>query len=159
MPVTATHRDLDSLTFSITAAYRAPIARVWQLWADPRQLERWWGPPQYPATFVEHDLTPGARAAYYMTSPEGERYPGWWRIEAVDPPHALDFQDGFADDAGQNNPDLPVTKTKVRLVEEAGTTTMSITTVFPSREAMEQVLAMGMEEGITAAMGQIDAFL
>ena len=49
-----------------------PIARVWALWADPRKLERWWGPPTFPATVLEHDLRPGGKVSYYMTSPEGE---------------------------------------------------------------------------------------
>jgi hypothetical protein len=36
---------------------------------------------------------------------------------------------------------------------------MSIESEFPSAEAMEQVLAMGMEEGLKDAVGQIDAIL
>jgi hypothetical protein len=36
---------------------------------------------------------------------------------------------------------------------------MSIESHFPSAAAMEQVLAMGMEEGLTAAVGQIDAII
>ena len=52
-------RTPRALTMTITAEFDAPIERVWQLWADPRQLERWWGPPTYPATVVDHDLSPG----------------------------------------------------------------------------------------------------
>ena len=40
-----------------------------------------------------------------------------------------------------------------------GRTRMSIESVFPSTEAMEQLLGMGMEEGLTQAVGQIDAIL
>ena len=36
---------------------------------------------------------------------------------------------------------------------------MSIESVVPSTEAMEQILGMGMEEGLTQAVGQIDAIL
>ena len=36
---------------------------------------------------------------------------------------------------------------------------MSIQSIFPSTEAMEQVLAMGVEEGLKQAIGQIDAIL
>jgi hypothetical protein len=36
---------------------------------------------------------------------------------------------------------------------------MSIEIVFPSAEAMRQVLTMGTEEGLTQAVGQIDAIL
>ena len=50
MTVTNVHKDPEALTMTITAEFDAPVERVWQLWADPRQLERWWGPPTYPAT-------------------------------------------------------------------------------------------------------------
>jgi hypothetical protein len=40
-----------------------------------------------------------------------------------------------------------------------GTTRMTITSVSPSTEALEQVLAMGQEEGMRQAVGQIDAIL
>ena len=39
------------LTLTITAEFNAPVTRVWELWENPRLLERWWGPPTYPATF------------------------------------------------------------------------------------------------------------
>lgn len=160
MTVTKVERDLERRQFRITATYEVPIERAWQLWADPRQLERWWGPPGYPATFVQHELTPDAHVSYFMTSPEGDRYHGWWRVIAVEPPQRLVFEDGFADDQGAPNPDLPTSIGEVTLRQSApGRTEMTIETTFPSQEAMEQVLAMGMEEGITLAMGQIDAIL
>lgn len=40
-----------------------------------------------------------------------------------------------------------------------GHTEMEITSVFPTVQAMEQLIAMGMEAGITAAVGQIDQLL
>ena len=44
MPVTDVQHDLDALTLTITADFAAPVERVWQVYADPRQLERVWGP-------------------------------------------------------------------------------------------------------------------
>ena len=75
-------------TLTVTAEYDAPVERVWQLWADPRQLERWWGPPTYPATFEPRDVA-GGRVAYSMTSPEGEKHRGWWQVVAAEPPARL----------------------------------------------------------------------
>ena len=89
MTVVSVDRDFDELTLVLVAEFEAPVERVWQLWADPRQLERWWGPPTYPATMEEHDLKPGGTVTYYMTSPEGERHRGWWLSTAVDPPASL----------------------------------------------------------------------
>jgi uncharacterized protein YndB with AHSA1/START domain len=158
--VTGVVKDPENHTMTITAEFGAAVDRVWQVWADPRQLERWWGPPTYPATVVDHDLTPGGTVSYLMTGPDGDKHRGWWRVSAVDAPHRLEFEDGFADDAGNPNPDLPVTTCRVTLAErDGGGTRMEVTSTFPSRQAMEQMIAMGMEEGITAAAGQIDDLL
>jgi uncharacterized protein YndB with AHSA1/START domain len=145
---------------TITSQFDAPIARVWQVWEDPRRLERWWGPPTYPATVVDHDLTPGGSVTYFMTGPEGDQPRGWWRVLAVEAPRHLEFEDGFADDSGNANPDLPVTTSRVSLSEQPdGGTRMVIETTFSSLEAMEQIMSMGVEEGMTMAIGQIDDLL
>jgi uncharacterized protein YndB with AHSA1/START domain len=160
MTVTNVHKDTEAMTMSITAEFDAPIEPVWQMWENPRQLERWWGPPTYPATVVSHDLTPGGKVDYYMTGPEGDQPRGWWRVIEVDAPRRLRFEDGFADEEGNPNPDMPTTFIEVTLDEQAdGGTRMTIESTFPSVEAMEQMVAMGMEEGITLAVGQIDDLL
>ena len=159
MSVTNIEKDTEARTMTITASWDAPPSRVWQLWADPRQLERWWGPPTYPATVEEHDLSPGGSVTYFMTGPEGDKARGWWRVIAAEEPHRLEFDDGFADDAGEPNPNMPVTRSRVSIEQDGGGSRMTIESTFPSTEAMEQMLAMGMEEGITEALNQIDAIL
>lgn len=159
MPEIQVRKDPSALTMTVTAEFAAPLERVWQLWADPRQLERWWGPPSYPATVVEHELTPGGSVTYYMTGPEGDRHHGWWRVLSVDPPRSLEVEDGFADAEGNPNPGMPSMTMRVALEEGSGQTIMTMVTTFPSLEAMEQLVEMGMEEGIKAAIGQIDGVL
>ena len=160
MTVTAVQKDPEALTMTISAEFDATPERVWQLWADPRQLERWWGPPSYPATFTHHDLTPGARVAYHMTTPEGDQPKGWWEIVEADPPRSLVFRDGFANDDGTPNAELPVGTARVSIEQiDGGRTRMSINSIFPNAEAMEQVLAMGQEEGMVQAIGQIEGIL
>jgi uncharacterized protein YndB with AHSA1/START domain len=160
MTIVSIDKDPARLTMTLVAEFVAPVARVWELWENPRLLERWWGPPTYPATFVDHDLTPGGHTSYFMTGPDGDRAGGWWRVLAVDAPKSLAFEDGFADQSGAPNPSLPSTTTNVTLDEQpAGHTRMTIETTFPSLDAMEQMVAMGMEEGLTLAVGQIDALL
>jgi uncharacterized protein YndB with AHSA1/START domain len=160
MTVTDVVTDREAQTLTLTAEYRAPVERVWQLWADPRLLERWWGPPTYPATVVDHDLTVWGRVTYYMTGPEGDRHYGWWQVTAVDGPTSLEFDDGFADAEGNPSPDLPVTHTRVTVADAgSGVTRMVITSTFPSPEAFDQLIAMGIEEGLTAAVGQTDELL
>ncbi len=160
MPVTEVRKDPAALTMTLHCEYDHPVDTVWTLWSDPRKLEKWWGPPTYPATFARLDLVPGGEAKYYMTSPEGTRYWGMWRIVRVDAPNGFEALDLFCD--GDGNPDTtkPTSSMVVSLHERAGGgTVMQLRSTFPSLEAMEQLVAMGMEEGITLALGQADALL
>ena len=129
------------------------------MWSDPRQLERWWGPPTHPATFTAFDLRPGGVAAYYMRGPDGERYHGWWRFEQVSPTAALTFVDGFADDEGRPVDTMPTSTAVVELSALDHGTRMRLVSTFPSAEAMQQTLDMGMEEGLRSALSQIDQLL
>jgi uncharacterized protein YndB with AHSA1/START domain len=160
MTVTAVRKDPEALSLTLDAEFDAPAERVWQLWADPRQLERWWGPPTYPATVTSHDLRAGGRVEYHMTGPEGDQPRGYWEIVEADAPRLLVFRDGFANADGTPNSDMPVNRIDVTITElGGGRTRMSIASLYPDVAAMEQQLAMGMEEGLTQAVGQIDAIL
>lgn len=159
MPVIDIVADHDALELTITAEFAAPIERVWALYADPRQLEQVWGPPDYPATFVEHRLVVGARSTYFMTGPDGARYCGWWRVTAVDEPNTFSFDDGFADQDFREDPSLPVSQNVFTFVAQGAGTRATYVSRYASAQALQQVLDMGIVEGASAAMGQIDDVL
>lgn len=159
MPVTDVRQDLDALTLTLTAEFAAPVERVWQVYADPRQLEKVWGPPTYPATVVDHDLRPGGRVTYYMTSPEGEKFAGYWQVTAVDEPRSFSFDDGFADQDFNPNPALPVSHNVYSFTAHDGGTRATYVGTYESAEALQKVLDMGMVEGATGAIAQIDDLL
>jgi uncharacterized protein YndB with AHSA1/START domain len=155
--ITSVTTDYDTLTITLIADFDAPIDQVWDLWSDPRKLERWWGPPAYPATFETHDLTPGGEATYVMTGPEGAMR-GTWRVAAVDPPTSLQFTDAFADADGRRIANMPV-MVRVRLTEHGAGTRMEMQLTFESREDMRNVMSTGILEGLRQAVGQIDGLL
>ncbi len=159
MPVTDVRKDLDQRTLTITAEFAAPVERVFGIYADPRQLERVWGPPSFPATFVDHDLSEGGRITYYMTGPEGQRFGGWWEVTAVDAPHGFDFRDGFADDDLQPVEGMPVSTNSYRFEPIDGGTRAVYTSTYATLEALQQVIDMGVEEGSRLAIDQIDVLL
>ena len=159
MSIISVNTDYEQLSVTIVASFDASIDQVWELWSDPRKLERWWGPPGLPATFEPHDLVPGAEVRYFMTGPEGDRYGGVWRVAAVSPPALLEFLDAAADADGTPNADLPVSKVSVRLTERDGGTRMELRTRFESREELEKWLSTGTREGLGRAIGQMDALL
>ncbi|MCU1538329.1 MAG: uncharacterized protein JWP82_2680 [Humibacillus sp.] len=159
MPVTDTSTDTATHSLTITARFEAPPTRVWAVYDDPRQLESVWGPPTYPATFVDHDLRPGGRMTYYMTSPEGERFGGWWLVGEVEQPRRFTFDDGFADSDLEPDPTKPVSHCVYSFEGDGEATVATYVSTFDSAEALEQVLAMGIEEGARSAIDQIDALL
>lgn len=156
MPVIDVKQDLDNLTLTITADFAAPVARIWQIYADPRQLEKIWGPPTYPATVVDHDFTPGGLVTYYMTGPEGDKHAGYWRITAVDEPKSLSFIDGFADQDLNPDPAMPVCTNVYTFVEHDGGTRATYVSTYESAEGLQKVLDMGVIEGTSSAINQID---
>ena len=152
MSITSIYRDVEARTMTITADFDVSVERVWRLWADPRQLERWWGPPTHPATVVVHDLTPGGNVSFFVTGSEGDRRTGWWRVLDVDAPVRLEFDLG--------DPDIPTVRVDVSINDRAsGGTRMTIAMTFPSGEAMDQMMSIGFEEGMSNAVRQIDDVL
>jgi uncharacterized protein YndB with AHSA1/START domain len=162
MPVIDMKKDFEALTLTLVAEFDASVERVWQLWEDPRQLERWWGPPSYPATFEQHEFYVGGRSHYYMTGPDGEQVQprGWWSIEAVEPPNRFEFIDGFADENWEPS-DIAKPGRVVVTLEDigGGKTRMTSVNYSPDLETLEQVLEMGVEEGMREAANQIDGLL
>src|SRR3954447_25158858 len=107
MPITSVIRDTEDLTLTVVADFSAPVQRLWEAYVDPRQLERFWGPPTYPATFTRHDAALGGRSAYTMTGPEGDSHGGYWEWLSVDPQKGFEVRDGFATPEGEPNNELP----------------------------------------------------
>lgn len=159
MPVIDVITETETLTMTVIAEFAAPVERVWAAYSDPRQLERFWGPPGWPATFTAWDHTVGGRVQYTMHGPRGERASGYWEFLAIDEPHGFEVLDGFADDEGNPNPDLPAMRMVMRFDSTDNGTRMTTTSYFDSVDALEQVVAMGAVEGTKMAMAQLDAVL
>jgi uncharacterized protein YndB with AHSA1/START domain len=159
MSVIRAEKDFDSLSLILLAEFDASIERVWRLWADPQQLERWWGPPTHPATVEKHELTIGGEVTYFMTGPGGEKSRGWWRVTSVNPPRSLEFTDGFAHQDGTPNAEMPTTAVQLRLTDQDGGTRMELRFIFGSREHMAQLERWGAFEVFPQSVGQMEALL
>ncbi len=159
MPIQSIKSDPKTLTLTAIGEYPVPVERLWEVWTDPRQLERFWGPPEWPATFTSHDLKVGGEAHYFMTGPKGEKSQGYWHFEVIEEHERIVVADGFSNEDGTPNDQMPSMRMEFTFEStESGSRLVSVTT-FPSLETMEQLVAMGMLEGSRSAMGQIDAVL
>ncbi|MCU0646761.1 MAG: SRPBCC domain-containing protein [Gemmatimonadaceae bacterium] len=159
MPITDVISDAQALTITVIADYTVPVERLWDAYADPRQLERFWGPVEWPATFTRHDMSVGGQSHYYMTGPDGAMSRGWFRFLSVDRYRHFEVEDGFADDTGAVNAEMPQMRMRYSFTSTPTGSRCTAVTTFPSVEAMEQLVQMGMMEGMRSAMGQIDGVL
>ncbi len=156
MPITEITSNPHDLTLTVVADYPVPVERLWDAYADPRQLERFWGPEEWPATFTRHDMAVGGRSHYFMTGPDGTTSHGWFRFLAVEPGRRIEVEDGFGDAAGTPNPDMPTMRMVFTFEPTASGSKFTSVTTFPNIAAMEQLVQMGMMEGLKSAMGQLD---
>ena len=159
MPVTSVTTDPEALTMTLVGDFPVSAQRLWDAFADPRQLELFWGPPGYPATFGAYDLRPGGYVHYWMTSPEGQKFYGRWDVTAVDAPRSFTVTDSFADENGVSDPALPAGSMTVSVEATSAGSRLTVLSISPTLEALEQVIEMGQIEGMTYAMGQLDTVL
>jgi uncharacterized protein YndB with AHSA1/START domain len=154
MPLTSITKDAAKLSLTVVGDYHVSQQRLWEAFADPRQLERFWGPPFAPATFTRHDFKVGGRAEYFLTLPDGGRWNGSWKFTAVNPISSFEANDGEDNAEDENMP------AGMKFTFEATPTgsRLTIVTRFSSVEAMEQTIP-GMEQGLRAAMPELDALL
>jgi uncharacterized protein YndB with AHSA1/START domain len=155
MSVTSVETDPDNLMVAWIADFDATIEDVWHLWADPRLLERWLGPPAYPAKVGAFELSPGGEVAFVLTGPDGETIGGKWTFISVVPTTSLNYVDGDAN----SGDGMPVVKWSMRLFEDAGRTRMEVRSRFSSLEDMNTMIEMGTEEGHATTIGQMDSLL
>lgn len=159
MPITSVTKDSEALTMTVVADFPVPLERLWNAYADPRQLERFWGPPTYPARFTRHDMYPGGRSEYAMTGPEGDVSRGYWEYLDVTPLVSFEVLDGFANPDGSANTQMPSMRMVFAFAGTDDGSRVSTTSYFNSVAELDQLLSMGMEEGLKAAMGQMDDVL
>ena len=159
MSVSSVVTDPVALTMTVKADLDATVERAWALWADPRQFERWWGPPGYPVQVHDHDLRTGGQVTFSMGADE-EQHHSEWAVVAAEPPRHLELRDADVDDEGRPNDGNAMTAMHVTIAErEQGGVVMEIRTHFSSLAGMEQEIATGFDEGMRMILGQIEAVL
>jgi len=156
MPITSVTKDPTALTLTVVADFPVPVERVWEAYVDPRRLERFWGPPTWPAQFTRHDASVGGLSSYTMTGPDGEVSHGYWQWLTVDPAKSFEILEGFAHESGEPNRDMPTMRMVFSFEPTDAGSQLTTTTHFGTAEELAQLLEMGMEQGLRQAMEQMD---
>lgn len=152
-----TQAKSDSTTLVYERIINAPRERVWQAWTDPRQLEKWWGPRGWTTTVYTMDVRPGGTWHYCIREDDGEMES--WNLaiyQDIDAPSRLNYVDAFSDKDGNVNTEMPRLPIEVTFFEEDGKTRLYSVSHLDSVEALEELKAMGMEQGLAETWDRLE---
>lgn len=150
--------EVADRTLNVARTFDAPRELVFQAYTDGDALKQWFGPEGWPLTVSDMDFRVGGTWHYCMTGPEGEQAWGLAMFDEIAAPERLVYRDAFSD--ADRNIVPPESTVTIDFVEVApGQTSLHINTVFASNDERDQVIAMGVEEGMGQTLDHLEQYL
>ena len=145
-------------TLKMARTFDYPRELVFQAYTDGEALKQWFGPEGWPLTVSDMDFRVGGTWHYCMSGPDGEQAWGIATFEEIEAPSKLVYRDGFSD--ADRNIVPPESTVTIEFVEVGPSqTSLRVTSVFASNDERDQVLAMGMEEGMGQTLDHLEEYL
>jgi uncharacterized protein YndB with AHSA1/START domain len=140
---------------AMTRVFDAPRTLVWDACTKPELLQRWLGVQNgWTLAVCEVDFRVGGSYRYVWRSRKGKDMGASGTYREIVPPERLVSTENFDDPWYTGEAVNTMT-----LVERAGRTTMTTTTVYESRDARDEVLRSPMESGVAASYDKLDEML
>jgi uncharacterized protein YndB with AHSA1/START domain len=147
----------EAKTVTITSEFDANRDLVWDAYTRPELLDQWWAPKPWASKTKAMDFEEGGRRLYAMVSPDGIEKWSVQKYTSITPKTNFKLLNAFADE--NENLELPGSDWNLDFAEQGGKTTVTVRIYNESLDRMEQLLAMGFKEGITATFGQLEELL
>jgi uncharacterized protein YndB with AHSA1/START domain len=151
--------EKDQMTMTIRREYDAKQQLVWDCHTKAELLDQWFAPKPLTTKTKSMDFREGGHWHYAMIEPGGQEYWGRMDYKSIRPIDNYTAFDGFSDASGTLNPDLPRGEWNVTFKEQGARTLVHTVVSYPSAEALQQVIDMGMKEGLTSTMERLDELL
>jgi uncharacterized protein YndB with AHSA1/START domain len=151
--------DKQNNSITVKREFAGDRQLVWDCYTKSELLDQWWAPSPFTTKTKSMDFREGGHWLYCMLDPEGKKYWGrmdYTKVNAIDSYEALD---AFCDENGEINTQLPRAPWDARF-SDAGENTLVVTKVtYKSLADLEAVINMGMQEGLTSALENLDALI
>jgi uncharacterized protein YndB with AHSA1/START domain len=151
--------DLKNATFQAKREFKADIALVWRAWTEAELLDQWWAPKPWKCETRTLDFKTGGKWIYEMVGPNGEKHTAVQIYEKIETQDYFSGTDAFSDEEGNINEELPVAKWKNTFVSTEKGTLVITFAQYPTEEALETVIKMGMAEGFNLAQDNLEEIL
>ncbi len=151
--------DKAKNTITVTREFDAERQMVWDCYTKSELLDRWFAPKPFTTKTKSMDFNEGGHWHYAMVDPDGNEY--WCRmdyktISAID---GYTAYDGFSDETGAINPDLPRATWDTQFKDKGERTVVETLVQYGSLKDLETVIGMGMEEGLKSTLERLDELL
>lgn len=151
--------DKENNTITVKREFAAKRPLVWDCHTKSELLDKWFAPKPLTTKTKSMDFSEGGHWHYAMVDPSGTEYWGYTEYVNINPIDSYKTLDGFSDESGAINPDLPRANWVVTFTDKGDHTLVQTVVTYPSLEGMEQVLQMGMKEGLTSTLERLDELL
>jgi uncharacterized protein YndB with AHSA1/START domain len=157
----ATASNANATTFTtpsdreiaVTRVFDAPRRLVFEAHTKPEHLRNWMlGPDGWTMPVCEIDLRPGGMWHFVWRRADGSEMEMRGVYKEVVPPEKLVSTESWGGD-------WPETVNTLTLSEQDGKTTLTITILYPSKEARDAVLNTGMKDGMNQSFERLAEYL
>lgn len=149
--------DKTTQTVAFSREFDAELSLVWDAYTKPELLDQWWAPKPWTSKTKVMDFEVGGRRFYAMVSPEGDEHWSIQRYTSISPKTNFKLWNAFADK--DENPELPGSEWDLTFSQENGKTTVLIRIYNESLVRLEQMLAMGFQEGTAMNLKNLEELL
>lgn len=84
----------------ITRTYDASRERVWEMWTHAEEMQKWWGPKDFPHPSCKLDVRIGGTSHICMKTPDGQEIWSGGEYKEIVPNERLIMSDYFTDKDG-----------------------------------------------------------
>lgn len=151
--------DMQTNRLTIQREFDAPKDLVWDCYTKAELLDQWFAPEPFTAKTKSMAFEEGGHWHFAMVDPDGNEH--WVRFDykSITPKDGYRAQDAFSDADGSINRDMPVSTWEVTFEDASPRTLVQIISTYETPEALQQVIDMGMKEGMEATLSGLDKLL
>ena len=143
----------------VSRTFNAPVHLVWRAYTEPELMQRWLlGPPGWTMPVCEMDARPGGKFRWrWRNAEDGKKFGFIGEFREVDPPRKIVHTEHF--DPGDLDGQMAECVVTVTFEEADGTTTMTTSITYHSKEDRDAALATGMTDGMEMSYTGLDTLL
>ncbi|OSZ82682.1 ATPase [Chitinophagaceae bacterium IBVUCB1] len=149
----------ENNTLTVVREFAAGRQLVWDCHTKSELLEQWFAPKPFTAKTKSMNFDNGGHWHYAMVDQDGTEYWGYTSYNNVKPIDYYETSDAFSNEAGEINKELPAAIWEVSFTDKGENTLVTTIVKYNSLADLEKILEMGMKEGLTATLQQLDELI